>query len=220
MGKTLLMALIAALILSAGWLDAQDSSDSSDTSTSTDASSSDTSTAAAVSDVSSPDAVSVTDVSDPTVTAEATVVNPTVDPTNTALAFAAQQAYDAVNDPWGGTPQPIDFASGFVDEAAANAFPGAPAGPPSFPPGTPGVPGAPGGSVPGGPPPGAPGLASSPGGPGGGGPAGGGAGEDVRINAVIVTGAVTPWGAIRKVAGPQCVCNRGDHRARADAVAG
>jgi hypothetical protein len=164
--------------------------------------------------------VSVTDVSDPTVTAEATVVNPTVDPTNTALAFAAQQAYDAVNDPWGGTPQPIDFASGFVDEAAANAFPGAPAGPPSFPPGTPGVPGAPGGSVPGGPPPGAPGLASSPGGPGGGGPAGGGAGEDVRINAVIVTGAVTPWGAIRKVAGPQCVCNRGDHRARADAVAG
>src|SRR6516225_9175236 len=122
MGKTLLMALIAALILSAGWLDAQDSSDSSDTSSSTD-----TSTAAAVSDVSSPDAVSVTDVSDPTVTAEATVVNPTVDPTNTALAFAAQQAYDAVNDPWGGTPQPIDFASGFVDEAAANAFPGAPA---------------------------------------------------------------------------------------------
>jgi hypothetical protein len=36
-------------------------------------------------------------------------------------------------------------------------------------------------------------LASSPG--------GGPAGEDVRINAVIVTGAVTPWGAIRKVAG-------------------
>jgi len=229
MGKTLLMALIAALILSAGWLDAQDSSDSSDSSTSTDASSSDApSEAAAVSDVS-PDAVSVTDVSNVGLTDESVPnIAPTFDPTDPSLAFAAQQALDAVNDPWGGTPQPIDFASDFVDEAGANPVPaspsgpagGGPGGPPSLPPGTPGVPGAPGGSVPGGPPPGAPGLASSPGGPGGGGPAGGGAGEDVRINAVIVTGAVTPWGAIRKVAGPQCVCNRGDHRARADAVAG
>jgi len=196
--------------LSAGWLDAQDSSDSSDSSTSTDASSSDApSEAAAVSDVS-PDAVSVTDVSNVGLTDESVPnIAPTFDPTDPSLAFAAQQALDAVNDPWGGTPQPIDFASDFVDEAGANPVPaspsgpagGGPGGPPSLPPGTPGVPGAPGGSVPGGPPPGAPGLASSPGGPGGGGPAGGGAGEDVRINAVIVTGAVTPWGAIRKVAG-------------------
>ena len=149
----------------------------------------------------------------------ANATDPAADPAaldqNTALDPAAQQALDAVNDPWGGTPQPIDFASGFVDGTGANPVPDAPSGPAGGGPGVPGTPvhgtpvtgasGAPGspggpggssGSGPGGsgaPPPAAPGLASSPG--------GGPAGEDVRINAVIVTGAVTPWGAIRKVAG-------------------
>src|SRR6516225_6168648 len=207
MGVRLLLALLATLVLGAARLQGQDSSDgsdSSDTSTSTDASSSDApSEAAAVSDVG-PDAVTVTDASNGVAATDAVDnVAPTLAVNqNSEMDPATQQAIDAVNDPWGGTPQPIDFASGFVDVVRANPVPGAPSGPagggpggpgslPSGASGVPGSPGGPGGSVPGGPPPGGP----------GGGPAGGGAGEDVRINAVIVTGAVTPWGAIRKVAG-------------------
>ena len=194
MGVRLLLALLATLVLGAARLQGQDSSDgsdSSDTSTSTDASSSDApSEAAAVSDVG-PDAVTVTDASNGVAATDAVDnVAPTLAVNqNSEMDPATQQAIDAVNDPWGGTPQPIDFASGFVDVVGANPVPGAPSGPAG---------GGPGG--PGGLPTGALDLASPPGGPGGG-PAGGGAGEDVRINAVIVTGAVTPWGAIRKVAG-------------------
>jgi len=168
----------------------------------------------------------------------ANATDPAADPAaldqNTALDPAAQQALDAVNDPWGGTPQPIDFASGFVEERGANPVPDAPSGPAGGGPGVPGTPvhgtpvtgasGAPGspggpggssGSGPGGsgaPPPAAPGLASSPG--------GGPAGEGVRINAVIVTGAVTPWGSDPQARrNPQCVCDGRDYCARADAVA-
>ena len=125
MGKRLLMALIAGLIFSAGWLYAQDSSDDSD--------SSDASTASVGTDTS-PGDVSVTDVSDPSVTA---VPNATVDPANTTLDFAAQQAYDAINTPWGGVPAPSTFGNGVQLRPDGNPLPGEAGTPPPGPPTSP-----------------------------------------------------------------------------------
>jgi hypothetical protein len=169
------MALIA-LMLSAGWLYAQDSGDDS-------SDSSDSSEGAVASDTS-PGDISVTDVSN-----EASVSNDTLafDPTDPALTidhvglvFSTGPASQFGGDfptfgfgPEGTTP----------DTPGSLATPGTAGGPDSpaaVPPGTPGGPG------------GTPGI---PGGPVG------GPGEDERINAVIVTGAVTPWGCIRRVAG-------------------
>jgi hypothetical protein len=89
MEKRLSMALIAGLILSAGWLYGQDSSDDSDDS--------DTSTASVATDTS-PGDVSVTDVSNVSPGNDAASLTPT-DP---ALDFATQQAIDAITNPWGG----------------------------------------------------------------------------------------------------------------------
>jgi hypothetical protein len=93
MEKRLSMALIAGLILSAGWLYGQDSSDDSDDS--------DTSTASVATDTS-PGDVSVTDVSNVSPGNDAASLTPT-DP---ALDFATQQAIDAITNPWGGVSAP------------------------------------------------------------------------------------------------------------------
>src|SRR5262249_8491125 len=105
----------------------------------------------------------------------------------------------AVTTPWGGVPLPIDLGSGFANDLGASPVPGSPAGPgPGSPgPGTPGLgsPGVPGG--PGLPPPG--GLTTVPGGTGPLPPTA--PGEDVAINAVIVSGVESPWDAIVKAPG-------------------
>jgi hypothetical protein len=130
------------------------------------------------SDNSDPDA----DPTDPTALTDPTNQNAV----NTLDNFAVQQAHDAVTTPWGGVPERL--ASGSVDETGANPVPGSPE------PGIPGGPGATPGS------PGAPGRPNSP--PGGTGPLPPTApGQDVAINAVIVSGAESPWDAISKVPG-------------------
>jgi hypothetical protein len=110
----------------------------------------------------------------------------------TAIDFAAQQAYDAVVNPFGG-----DFPAGFSSAEGSNdeVIPGAPPGAPPAEPGSPGSPGEP-----------APGVPGAPGGPitlpGGTGPLPPIApGQDVAINAVIVSGAESPWDAVAKVPG-------------------
>jgi hypothetical protein len=120
MDKRLLMALIAGLVLNAGSLHAQDSGDGSDDS--------DTSSASDAGDVS-PGPASVTDATDASVTAVPSVTAP-------ALDFAAQQAYDAVNNPWGGVPGPTP-ASGLEVGTRGNPAPGEPGEPGATSPGPP-----------------------------------------------------------------------------------
>jgi hypothetical protein len=129
---------------------------------------------------------------DPSVTDNGIAAAEPSDPTDitalTQIDFAFQQAYDAVVNPFGGDfPTVLGSAEGSNAEAGpgtASAEPGSP-GSPGEP--GPGVPGAPGGpvTVPGGTgplPPTAP-------------------GQDVAINAVIVSGAESPWDAIAKAPG-------------------
>ena len=125
MEKRLLMALIAGLILSTGWLHAQDSGDSGD--------SSDTS-GTGTTDATSPGDASVTDVSD--VSNDALGLTPT-DPT---LDFAAQQAYDAITTPWGGVPAPLTFGNDAQFGPGGNPVPGEPGQPGTFSPGSPAPP--------------------------------------------------------------------------------
>jgi len=130
MEKSLLTALIAGLILSAGWLYAQDSGDDSGASDDSGTSdTSDTSTASVGTD-NSPGDVSVTDVSDPSVTAVPSVTAP-------ALDFAAQQAYDAINTPWGGVPAPSTFGNGLQLLPDGDPLPGEAGTPPPAPPTSP-----------------------------------------------------------------------------------
>ena len=129
MGKRLLMVLIAGLIFSAGWLYAQDSGDDSgdgDTSTSSDATG------------TSPGDVSVTDVSD--ISPGAPSVTNTVGPPDAPLDFAAQQAYDAINTPWGGVPVSSTFGSETQVRPGGNPVPGGPEEPGTFSPASPTLP--------------------------------------------------------------------------------
>ena len=126
MGKRLLMVLIAGLIFSAGWLYAQDSGDDSgdgDTSTSSDATG------------TSPGDVSVTDVSD--ISPGAPSVTNTVGPPDAPLDFAAQQAYDAINTPWGGVPVSSTFGNEVQLRPGGNPVPGGPEEPGTSLPGPP-----------------------------------------------------------------------------------
>ena len=125
MGKRLLMVLIAGLIFSAGWLYAQDSGDDSG-----DSGESDTSTASVGTDTSPGDA-SVTDVSDVSPGNDALSLTP-ADPT---LDFAAQQAYDAINTPWGGVPVSSTFGNEVQLRPGGNPVPGGPGEPGAFSPG-------------------------------------------------------------------------------------
>jgi hypothetical protein len=131
MEKRLLMALIAGLVLNAGSLHAQDSGDGSDDS--------DTSTASDAGDVS-PGPASVTDATDTSVTAVPSVTAP-------ALDFATQQAYDAVNNPWGGVPAPAP-ASDLEIGTRGNPAPGEPEAPGTFSPNPPTPPPEPGPGIP------------------------------------------------------------------------
>jgi len=126
MEKNLLLALIVGLILSAGWLCAQDSGD--------DSGDSDTSTSSDATDTS-PGDVSVTDVSnvDPSVTTVQSVTAPTLD-------FAAQQAYDAINTPWGGVPVSSTFGNEVQLRPGDNPLPGGAEEPGTFSPGAPAPP--------------------------------------------------------------------------------
>ena len=130
MKKGLSVALIAGLILSAGWLYGQDSSDDS-----SDSGDSDTFTASVGMDTS-PGDVSVTDVSDVSPGNDALSVTPT-DP---ALDFAAQQAYDAINTPWGGVPVSSTFGNEVQLRPGGNPVPGGAEEPGTFSPGTPAPP--------------------------------------------------------------------------------
>jgi hypothetical protein len=111
------------------------------------------------------------------------------DPITAVLAvdFAAQQAFDAVVNPFGGD-FPINLSSSVPGNTEV-VVPGTPAEP-----GSPSGPDAPG--------PGPPGAPVGPNLPGGTGPLPPTApGQDVAINAVIVSGAESPWDAISKVPG-------------------
>ena len=133
MGKRLLMALVTGLILSTGWLYAQDSSDDSDTST-----------ASVGTDTSSGD-VSVADVSDIS-PGDVSVTN-TVGPPDAPLDFATQQAIDAITNPWGGVSAPAlptDLELG----PGGNPVPAGPEEPGTFSPGPAAPPPEPGPGIP------------------------------------------------------------------------
>jgi hypothetical protein len=117
MEKRLLMALIAGLVLNVGNLHPQDSSDGGDDS--------DTSSASDPGDVS-PGPASVTDETDTSVTAVPSVTAP-------ALDFAAQQAYDAINTPWGGVPAPIALENAGAPGPSGNPLPGGSGNPGAIP---------------------------------------------------------------------------------------
>jgi len=117
MKKELLVGLIAASILSAGWLYAQDSSDDSDSSD-----------AATTSDAS-PGDVSVTDASE----SVAAAADPTSLTAFTNVDFAAQQAHDAITTPWGGVPGTVTFGNANQLGPNGNPVPGEPGNPGSIP---------------------------------------------------------------------------------------
>ena len=104
MERTLLLGLLVALVLSAGSLHAQDSSGD-------DSGPSDTGPSSGPGDTGPSDNSGPTDNSDPD--PDQTDPPAVTDPTSinslaaeiaalTAVDFAAQQAYDAINTPWGG----------------------------------------------------------------------------------------------------------------------
>jgi hypothetical protein len=117
MKKELLVGLMAASILSAGWLYAQDSSDDSDSSD------------AATTRDASPGDVSVTDVSE----GVAAAADPTSLTAFTNVDFAAQQAYDAITTPWGGVPGPVTFGNANQLGPNGNPVPGEPGNPGAIP---------------------------------------------------------------------------------------
>jgi len=128
MTKGLLLAFIAALILIAGWLRAQDSGgddSSSDTSNSDDS----------------------TDDSDPGLSGLTAVDFATPVTDISQLDFATQQAIDAITNPWGGVPAPAlptDLELG----PGGNPVPAGPEAPGTFSPGPPTPPPEPGPGVP------------------------------------------------------------------------
>jgi len=134
MEKTRLLGLLAALILSAGTLYAQDSggdgSGASDSGTS-DSGTSDSGTSDSGTSDNSDSAPDQADIADPTVT----------DPTNQNavdnLDFAAQQAHDAITTPWGGVPVSSSFGNEGQLRAGGNPVPGGLEEPGTFSPGPP-----------------------------------------------------------------------------------
>jgi hypothetical protein len=134
MGKRLLVGLLAALVLSAGSLHAQDSggddSGSSDTGPSSgpgdsgpsagpgDTGPSDNS---GPSDNTGPDDNSDPDPTDP---ANNAFTDPTDQNSMNTLDFAAQQAHDAITTPWGGVPGPVTFGNANQLGPNGNPVPG------------------------------------------------------------------------------------------------
>ena len=131
MGKRLLLGLLAALVLSGGSLHAQDSSGD-------DSGSSDTGTSSGPGDTGPSDNAGPSDNSDPALDPANPTNNAFTDPTNqTAVTepidFAAQQAHDAITDPWGGVPGPVTFGNANQFGPNGNLAPEGPGNPGPIP---------------------------------------------------------------------------------------
>ena len=146
MGKRLLLGLLAALVLSAGSLHAQDSSgdDSGASDTGPSSGPSDTGPSSGPgdtgpSDNSGPsDNTGPDDNSDPALDPANPTNNAFTDPTNqTAVTapidFAAQQAHDAITTPWGGIPSPVALGNASQPGPGGNPVPGGPRNPGAIP---------------------------------------------------------------------------------------
>jgi hypothetical protein len=147
MEKRLFLGLLVALVLSAGSLHAQDSSgdDSGPSDTGPSSGPGDT---APSDDSGSADNSGPTDNSDPD--PDQTDPPAVTDPTSinslaaeiaalTTVDFAAQQAYDAINNPWGGVPAPAP-ARDLEIGTRGNPAPGQPEAPGTPSPGRPAPP--------------------------------------------------------------------------------
>ena len=137
MGKRLLLGLLAALVLSAGSLHAQDSSgdDSGPSDTGPSSGPSDTGPSSGPGDTGPSDNAGPSDNSDPDPgpTDPAAFTDPTDQNAVNTLDFAAQQAHDAITTPWGGVPGPVTFGNASQPGPNDNPVPGGPGNPGAIP---------------------------------------------------------------------------------------